>query len=163
MSATNWGTKPLKNDVAADWVASLNDDYNSRAAGVSRADVVEVWAGKIVETWQRWYSDPSLNNNGGCQEQRRAAAELIIIDTSNGCVFSQELIGNMVIALSGLLSDNKWLGTWDSTDRIHVAADIHQQINKLTLILQSVKLTHKTSQETVLILPPQDKWEKIIF
>src|ERR1022692_4770825 len=137
MPMPGWGTEPYQTDAALAWV----DNASMNPWNVVQ---LEKSVNETIASWKAWKAKTVRKNSLGLQEERRAAAELIIKESGKSMTFSNAVISSAIDTLLDLLQDKKWLKKWDSeSDNTiyskNILDDIQRQIQELSLIGKKAK------------------------
>jgi hypothetical protein len=158
------GAKAFENDIALEWM----DDVGGELWTIANLEK------DINEVFATWNAQRTKRRGGrGMQELRRAAAELIIMESGTSPVFSEVLVKTAISSLEELLQDKRWLKSWNDenirdADENLVRENISYQVSCLEAILEEAKVVEKEakimdiSAEAEAILR-HSKLEKVTF
>ena len=160
------GAKAFENDIALEWMDDIGGELWT-VANLEK-DINEVFA-----TWNAQRAKRRPGGHQSMQELRRAAAELIIIESGPSPVFSEALVKTAIVSLEELLQDKKWLESWNdesilSVDEDLVRENISYQVRRLEAILKEAEVVEKEAKLTDISAEAEailrrSKLEKVTF
>ena len=161
-----WGAKPFENDAALAWIDSVGRESWDEAE-------LEKSINEVTASWKAWKAKTKRKNSLGLQEERRAAAQLIIDESRKGLVFSNRVINETTDSLLQLGKDGKWLEQWDHPSdntvcRKDIFKDILRQLEELGSITEKNQTALEESRVHEIISEAEAalrarSWDKVTF